>query len=139
MSLKAVLIPVFVQVGLTLLLCFWLGFERVRRLAGGKIEPSAVVLSAAAWPARVQQIGNCLENQFEAPVLFYVVVLLAIETHRADLPFVVLEYVFVTTRLWHAAIHTGSNHLMKRTLAFGFGILTLLAMWLLFAARLFAS
>jgi hypothetical protein len=139
MSFQAVLLPVLLQVVLTLFLGFWLGIERVLHVRRGKVERSAIALEASGWPARVRQIGNCYTNQFELPVLFYLVVILALETHRADLLFVTLEWLFVAVRIWHAAIHTTSNDVAERGRAFGFGVLILVVMWLDFAVRLFAS
>jgi hypothetical protein len=36
-------------------------------------------------------IGNCFENQFEIPVLYYVLVALVVAANKADLLFVVME------------------------------------------------
>jgi hypothetical protein len=138
MGFQAVLGPVFVQVGLTLFIIFWLGLERRHHLKAGKVDLSAIALSTSGWPPRLRQISNCFSNQFELPVLFYVVVILVVETHKANLSFVILEWLFVATRIWHAAIHMTSNDVAKRGRAFGFGVLTLVAMWLIFAVRLFA-
>jgi hypothetical protein len=137
MSFQAVLLPVFVQVGLTLFIAFWLGLERRHQLKCGKVEHSAIALSTSGWAPRLRQISNCFSNQFELPVLFYVVVVLAVETHGANLTFVILEWLFVATRIWHAVIHTTSNDVAKRRRAFSVGVLFLLAMWLVFAVRLF--
>jgi hypothetical protein len=138
MSPQAILIPVFLQVGLTLFLCFWLGVERARQLKRGKVEIGAIALEASNWPAKIRQIGNCFANQFELPVLFYLVVVLALETQRANLLFVFLESLFVATRFWHATIQTTSNDVRKRGRAFGFGVIILVALWFDFALRLFA-
>ncbi|WP_334174524.1 MAPEG family protein [Pseudoxanthobacter sp.] len=139
MSLPAVLLPVFVQVGLTFALGFWLGLARLSALKRGLVGPRDIALGEALWPRRTIQIGNCFNNQFQAPVLFYGLVALAVATGLADLAFVALSWVFVATRLVHAAIHTGPNHIGRRFLAFGAGIVALLAMWLLFAARILAG
>ena len=51
---------------------------------------------------------------FQLPVLFYVLTAFAMLTRKADLLFVVLAWVFVVTRLVHAAVHTGPNDLRQR-------------------------
>ena len=56
------------------------------------------------------QIANALPDQFELPVLFYVLTILAMITRHADLLFVVLAWMFVAMRLVHAYIHVTSNN-----------------------------
>ena len=84
----------------------------------------------------MQQISNCYHNQFQLPLLFYVLTILVIITRHADFVFVVMAWLFVLTRLLHAYIHTGSNFVRHRFNAFALGATILLAMWLIFAARI---
>ena len=51
------------------------------------------------WPQRTTQVANSFSNQFELPVLFYVLTILAYMTHQAGLVFVVLAWIFVIFRL----------------------------------------
>ena len=88
------------------------------------------------WPERPTQIANCFSNQFEIPVLFYVLVILAWITRQADLLFVVMAWIFVLSRLAHAYIHTTSNHVPTRFRVFAVGVLLLLLMWIVFAVRI---
>jgi len=60
---------------------------------------------------------------------------LALITRKADMLFVVMSWMFVTTRLVHAAIHTTSNRMVWRFQAFLVGVLILIAMWIIFAIR----
>jgi peptidoglycan/LPS O-acetylase OafA/YrhL len=50
-----------------------------------------------------------------------VLVILALFTRKADTLFVVLAWMFVASRLAHAAIHVTSNHLQRRFFAFLIG------------------
>ncbi len=136
MSLRVILAPLLVQVALTLVLLFWMGFARVRALRRGEAKISAIALGQPNWPVKVQQIANCFANQFQLPVLFYVLTALTIVTHQADLLFVVLAWLFVATRLAHAAIHTTSNFVPRRFYAYLAGAIVLLVMWIIFAARI---
>jgi hypothetical protein len=72
-------------------------------------------------------------------VLFYVLVALALTTRKADMLFVVMAWVFVASRLVHAAIHTTSNKLAWRFQAFVVGVLILAAMWTIFGIRIFVA
>ena len=136
MSISAILAPVFVQVGLTLVLLTWLAVLRAQALRSGAVRPGDISLRQRAWPERAEQIGNAFANQLELPLLFYVLVILALLTRKADLAFVVLSWMFVATRLVHAFVHTGSNVVPIRGGIFGIGLLILLLMWIIFAARI---
>ena len=134
MSLQAVLLPLFVQVALTFGLLLWLAPLRAGAL-GKDVHPRDIALGQKAWPERMQKIANCFENQFELPVLFYLLVILAIMAHKDDLLFVVLSWVFVASRFVHAFIHTGSNVVRVRGAVYGVGLFVLIAMWIIFAVR----
>ena len=139
MSISAVILPVLVQVGLTLILLFWLGRSRLAILRTGEVKVKDIALGERNWPKRLLQLQNAYQNQFELPVLFYALVALALITRKADMLFVVMAWMFVASRLVHAAIHTTSNKLSRRFMAFVLGVLILAAMWIIFAIRIFAA
>ena len=136
MSIPFILAPLFVQVALTFCLLLYLGQARRGALMRGETKVSAIALGEPNWPARVQQISNCFDNQFQIPVLFYVLTVLAIITRHADYLFVVMAWIFVVTRLGHAYIHTGSNYLRNRFSIYLVGVVVLLIMWIIFAVRI---
>ena len=136
MTIPAVLLPVFVQVGLTFFLLFWMGAVRLRALKGREVRLGDIALRQPAWPERPTQISSAYDSQFQLPVLFYALVPLALITRKADLLFVVLSWIFVATRLAHAAIHTTSNNVQQRFMAFLAGAVVLLIMWIVFAAHI---
>ena len=139
MSIQSVLLPVFVLVALTFGLLFWTGFARVGALRSGLVKPRDIALGQPAWPDRPAQISRAFQNQFELPILFYALVVLAILTKKDDLLFVVCEWVFVLLRLVHAGVHTGSNNLLRRFQIFVAGAIVLMAMWIIFALRILAA
>jgi hypothetical protein len=136
MSLATVLLPVFVQVALTFALLLWMARTRVDAVKTKQVRMADVALGQLNWPPRVQQISNSYHSQFQLPVLFYVLTLLAIVMHKADLLFVVLAWVFVLSRIVHAYIHTTSNFVPRRFNAFAVGVFVLLTMWIIFAVRI---
>ena len=133
MSIQMILIPVFVQVALTFALLLWMAFARRASLARGETKVRDIALRQSVWPAKPTQISNCYDSQFQIPVLFYVVVILAWIVKQADLLFVVMAWIFVLSRLLHAYIHTTSNHVPTRFNIFAVGVLVLLAMWIILA------
>ena len=139
MTIQMVLLPVFVQVALTFGLLLWMAYTRRSSLSRGETKIRDIALGQSAWPDRPMQISNCYDSQFQIPLLFYVLVVLAWMTKQADLIFVVMAWIFVLSRLAHAYIHTGSNHVPTRFRAFAFGMLVLLLMSIIFAIRILIS
>ncbi len=133
MSVAMILLPLFVQVGLTFVLLFALGPMRFRAVREGQVALDAAAMDGNAFPPRCRQFANAFRNQFELPVLFYVLTALALFTRKADIVFVALAWVFVLTRIVHATVHVTSNNLRLRFSAFLVGTLVLLLMWVLFA------
>jgi hypothetical protein len=131
-----VLLPVFVLVGLTFVLLLWMGAARRGALVGGETKVRDIVLGQPNWPARATQIGNCYSNTFELPLLFYILIALALPLRHADLFIVLMSWVFVVTRFAHAGIFVTSNDLRQRSLAWFAGALVLFAMWLYFALKI---
>ena len=78
MSIAEVLLPVFVLVALPFILLFWMGKERRGALVSREVQMRDIALDEPNWPKKATQLGNCLKNQFEFPVLFYILVALAL-------------------------------------------------------------
>ena len=132
MSLATVFAPVFVQVALTFGLLFWAGSLRVAAVRGGTVRMRDVALREPLWPRRVTQVTNAYQNQLELPVLFYLVVVIAFFTAHMTATLVVLSWLFVLSRLFHAVIHVTTNELRRRFFAFTAGVMILLLMWVLY-------
>jgi len=136
MSIPAILLPVFVEVILTFGLLMWLGIMRRNDLKSGATHLSQVALREPHWTPRTLQIGYCFSNQFELPVLFYLLTVLEVITRHADLVFLVLAWVFVLTRLMHALVYTSSNVVPRRGAWYAFGAIALMLAWLIFIVRI---
>jgi hypothetical protein len=128
-----VLLPLFVQVGLTFALLFAMATARTRSIQSGETKLRDIALRQPNWPERPTQIANCFSNQFELPLLFYVLIALALPLRHADLVIVLLSWVFVLTRFIHAGIFVTSNDVRPRSLAWFAGVIVLLIMWVWFA------
>ena len=139
MTVQMILAPVFVQVALTFALLFWMASVRRESLTRGETKIRDIALRQQAWPAKATQISNCYDSQFQIPLLFYVVVILALVAKSADLIFVVLSWIFVLARLAHAYVHTTSNHVPTRFNVFAVGVLVLLIMWIWIAVKIFSA
>jgi len=136
MSVTSLLIPLFLQVALTFALMSWMWSHRVEAIKSGQVTFTDVSLREPVWPKRATQIGNCFQNQLETPMLFYVVIALALITRTTGVVFVTLAWAFVMARLVHAYIHTGTNNVRMRFYAMLTGVIILAAMWVIFAIRI---
>jgi len=136
MSVQMVLLPVFFLVGLAFFLLLWMATARGQAVKGRETRLKDIALGEPNWPTKATQIGNCFSNQFEIPVLFYILIALALPLRHADLFIVLMSWVFVVARVIHAGVFVTSNDVRQRGLVWFAGVLVLLAMWIYFALRI---
>jgi hypothetical protein len=110
MSIRMILLPIFVQVALTFALLFW-----AHRGAGARTD------RPSAW-----------QQELQLPVLLYVLTIVAWQTKFADLLFLLLAWVFVAIRVIRAVRNeSGSGDPL-----FIASAIVLAVMWLIYAVRL---
>jgi len=132
MTVQAILMPLFVEVILTFLLLFWLAPLRTRDFNAGVARPDNIALREPNWSPRALQVGYAFSNQFELPVLFYVLTILAYLTHLAGIVFVVLAWIFVIFRILQAYVHVTGNNVRVRGAFFGVAALALAVNWVIY-------
>lgn len=126
-SRNLILWPLAGHLALIAFLYAWLSWVRKLQREGLKV---------AALEAR---ISANLSNQFEAPMLFYVVIAM-IWTDFAVTPlYLGLAWIFLAGRLWHTYVATLSTDIIRRGLVFMVNWLAIFLMWASFLLpRLFA-
>jgi hypothetical protein len=127
------------QVLLTLLLILWMGRARVGALNARRLHIRDVALSGDAWPDDVRKIANNAHNQFETPILFYVLCGAATYLGATGAVMASLAWAYIATRLVHTFVHVTTNRVQHRFYAFAAGMIVLLAMWLVVTARLLGA
>jgi hypothetical protein len=135
MSAEMILLPLFVEVILTFALLFWLAPLRARDFRSGLREED-IALRQPNWSKPALQVQYSFSNQFELPVLFYVLTILAYVTHHAGMLFVVLAWVFVIFRALQAYVHVTNNKVRLRGAFFGISALALAIMWIVFIIQI---
>jgi hypothetical protein len=131
MNQVAILYPVFVQVFLTFAVLLSLAVARgraIKTMDRQRGNPD-LAMGRVLWPDDATKRAANFRNQFELPVLFYAVVAFALIVKCADALMLVLAWLFVLTRVVHAAIQVGPNKVRWRTPAFALGFLILMMMW----------
>jgi hypothetical protein len=136
MSVPMILAPLFVQVLLTFAVMLGMMYFRTSSLQRGETRFEMIANREPNWPPEATKFGNAFLNQFELPVLFYVLTILAMETKHADLVFVLLAWVFVTLRVLQGLVHVTTNNVPVRGGFYGASAIVLLVMWIIFIVRI---
>ena len=136
MTIPMILAPLFVQVLLTFAVMLGMMYCRTGALQRREVRLEQIALREPNWPLRATQFGNAFSNQFELPVLFYVLTILAMMTRHADVLLVVLAWIFVAFRVLQAFVHVTSNNVRYRGAFYGVSALVLLIMWLVFIVKI---
>lgn len=131
MNQDLILWPLLAQVLLVLALFIRLAQVKDRARAAGLIDPAVTALDNDAWPEDVRKVANNMRNQFQVPVLFYVLVLVLFVRGSADVLALVVAWLFVASRVVHSYIHIGSNYVPNRTRAFKLSVLCVIALTIL--------
>ena len=85
-----------------------------------------------SWAEVEPRISANLSNQFEWPLLFYVVCVLLVSQGSVVEPAQVwLAWVFVAGRLFHSFVQILTNNIRLRGLVFTINFLAVLTMWLI--------
>jgi hypothetical protein len=121
---------------LTFGVMFGMMYFRTSTLRSGETRFEDISLREPNWPRRATQFGYAFANQFELPALFYVLTILVIITHHADLLFVLLAWIFVLMRVLQAVVHVTNNNVRMRGAYYGVGALILSIMWIIYIVRI---
>jgi hypothetical protein len=121
----------------TLAMIFWIfvvgvimALRRKNAFASGAVHPDDVAVSTERYPLPARLAAANFSNQFETPVIFFALVMIAMETGATGHAMALLAWLYVATRVVHTLIHIGPNKLPLRGAVFGIGVLALFGMWL---------
>jgi hypothetical protein len=128
--------PVLAQVFLTLTMFILLGVRKSKAVKAGDVNRKQAALNNRVWPEDVLKVSNNIANQFEVPVLFYVLCLVLYSINAAGVVAIVLAWMFALSRFAHAYVHVGSNYVPMRFRLFLVGCLVVNTMLMLVAWEL---
>ena len=137
MSNSAIVLPVVVQALLSILVLIGLGQARARSMRERRqtLTDEDLRLSRNIWSDQAQKVANNYRNQFELPVLFFAVVAFTMILRHVDALMLWLAWIFVATRVVHAAIHIGPNVVRWRAITFLLGAIAVSTMWIVLGWR----
>lgn len=130
-----IVLPVCAQVLLTFIVFFAMALRRRTALTGGQTRIRDIALGEAVWPDDATKAARSFSNQFEIPVLFYVVAAFALITKSVDYAILALAWVFVAARAAQAFEHIGRNNVPRRAMFYFVSVIAVLIMWILFFVR----
>lgn len=139
MNSTQIMWPVLAQIFLTLIMFIILGLRKAKALKAGEVNRQQRALNNRAWPEDVIKVSNNIANQFEVPVLFYVLCLVLYSINAVGMISIVLAWLFTLSRFAHAYVHIGSNYIPMRFRLFLVGCLVMIAMLMLVAWKLTAA
>ena len=136
MNNDLIFLPVLAHVFLIFMLYIYLGIVKSRAYKEGTVDRKEVALNPNAWPGSVVKVLNNLDNQFESPVIFYIISVIYYLTNHVDSILVSIMSFYVLTRYLHAYIHITSNYVPYRFKLFLVGVLILLVLTLWLVLKL---
>lgn len=127
----SILYPVLAMFVLTAYCLFRLASLRFKAVSRGEIDPRFFRLYRnAEEPDNLRVHSRHLANLFEAPVLFYVIIIIAFVTQQTGLLPLVLAWAYVVLRYAHSYVHLTSNRVLTRFRIFAVGWTVLAVLWL---------
>jgi len=127
---NTILYPMVAQGALTFSVLLLLMTRRMQAAYAGKIEPKYFrLLEGNGEPDNVTVVKRNFLNQFEVPVLFYAVCLMAAVFEKADSVMIYAAWGYVALRITHALVHIIRNRVMLRFKLFMASNIVLMFMW----------
>jgi hypothetical protein len=129
--------PAVAMVALTFAVWLHMYFRRIAQMQRERIDPQAVATSSQA-SARLTDCASAdnFRNLFELPVLFYLAVVVAVQSAQVNVLTVTLAWIFVVLRIVHSSIHCTYNTVIHRFYAYVAGGTALWVLWAVLAIGL---
>ena len=125
-----VLYPAFAMMALTIFCMVRLGLLRWVAVGRGEVDPRFFRLFRGyEEPEKLAAYSRHVVNLFEAPLLFYVIILTAFVTGHSDIWLLGLAWGYVALRFFHSYVHLTSNVVLIRFRIFVVSMLTLSTLW----------
>lgn len=123
--------PVLAQVLIPILVLIINGKRKKDDVATGQFDREKAAMDNEAWSKPVVLTSKNLANQFQFPVVFYVLCVVLASIDAVSAITLSVAWVFVVSRYVHAYVHINTNYVPIRLRAFIFGVLALLVLFVL--------
>ena len=123
-----IFIPVLAHMLLVIGLYFLLAIRKTKAIKNRTVDRKETALDNKAWTEDVIKLSNNIANQFETPIMFYILAVLTFLIGLVDTFSLVIMWAYVISRCIHVYVHIGSNYVPTRMKVFALGLLLLLVM-----------
>ena len=125
-----ILYPVFAMMALTIFCMVRLGLLRWAAVGRGEVDPRFFSLFRGyEEPEKLAAYSRHLVNLFEAPLLFYVIIMMAFVTGQSGDLLLGLAWAYFVLRMIHSYVHLTSNVVLTRFRIFVISMLVLSTLW----------
>jgi hypothetical protein len=124
--------PMFSVFILTFLALQYNLFTRITAVRSGKVKIGYFKNIQGPAPEKVIQVGNHVNNLFQAPPIFYIICLTILHFGKVDGPFVLLAWAYAFFRYGHSAIHLTINKVQLRMPLYVLSTIVLAILWIRF-------
>jgi hypothetical protein len=140
MTSYAILYPLFAMFLLTSLVLARLAALRVGAIQRREVDMAYyTTYQVGDEPAHIRVVTRNFLNQFEMPLLFYVVVILTYVTQQSSPWLIGCAWAYVALRCAHTFVHLTSNRVPLRFRIYFASNFALLAMWGILLTRLLGA
>jgi hypothetical protein len=130
MNNDLIFLPVLAHILLIFMVYIYLGRVKTRAVKEGLVDRKEAALNPKAWPEYVVKVSNNLDNQFESPILFYMLSVIYYLTNNVNSILILIMGIYALSRYMHAYVHMTSNYVPYRYKFFVTGLLLLLGLTL---------
>lgn len=129
-----IFLPALAMAGLTFVVWLRMYFSRIGEMKRERIHPQSVATSPQMAAAlKDTRAADNFRNLFELPVLFYLALVVAVQTAQVGALTLALAWTFVALRALHSAIHCSYNKVIHRFYVYFAGGVALWALWAVLA------
>jgi hypothetical protein len=130
MNNDLIFLPVLAHILLIFMVYIYLGRVKTRAVKEGLVDRKEAALNPKVWPEYVVKVSNNLDNQFESPILFYMLSVIYYLTNNVNSILLLIMGIYALSRYMHAYVHMTSNYVPYRYKFFVTGLLLLLGLTL---------
>lgn len=128
--------PVLAQILIPLVVLILNGKRKAGDVKSGDFDRDKAAMDNEAWSKPTILTSKNLANQFQFPVVFYVLCLVLASLNAVSTAVLVVAWLFVVARYIHAYVHVTTNYVPTRLRAFLLSIALLMVLFGLAVAAL---
>ncbi len=130
MQNSQILYPIIGHIFLIFSLYFILGLRKYKAIKLKHVDLKKTPLNDREWPDYVIKVNNNIGNNFETPMAFYALSIIAFITNSVDIAMLTLGAIYIILRYIHTFIHIGKNWVPHRMPVFVMSLIVILIMLL---------